>query len=67
MAGYALLEEPVKREGALESTHAFAESLIGAARLASPVEYRLRGWRALRDEAFWGMRIENSAMLMGRV
>lgn len=67
MAGYALLEEPAKREGALESTHAYAESLIGAARLASPVEYRLRGWGALRDEAFWGMRIENSAMLMGRV
>ncbi|QTP54688.1 hypothetical protein HNO51_08330 [Billgrantia sulfidoxydans] len=67
MAGYSLLEEPAQREGALEPLHAYAESLLGAARLASPVEFRLRGWQALTEEAFWGMRIENSAMLMGRV
>jgi len=67
MAGYGLLEEPAEREGALEPTHAYAESLLGGARLASPVEFRLRGWRALAEEAFWGMRTENSAMLMGRV
>lgn len=66
-AGYALLEEPVERAGSVMKQHAFAESLISLAHLVSPIVYRLEGWEAFAQQAFWGMRSENRAMLMSKV
>ncbi|MFD2436854.1 hypothetical protein [Modicisalibacter luteus] len=65
-AGYALLEDPIGRAGSVMEQHAFAESLISLAHLVSPIVYRWEGWKAFTQQAFWGMRPENRAMLMSK-
>lgn len=65
-AGYTLLEDPIGRAGSVTEQHAFAESLISLAHLVSPIVYRWEGWKTFTQQAFWGMRPENRAMLMSK-
>ncbi len=51
--GYAFLEEPKSRAGAITNKHCYAESVIGLARCVSAIEVRVNGCRSFWRDAFW--------------
>ncbi len=64
MLGYGLLGEPMARDGSIEPLHSFAEPITGIARCLSPVEVRMKGADNFYRSAFWGLRVNEGAMLM---
>tara|TARA_R110001583_G_scaffold96841_1_gene241532 strand:- start:2429 stop:4507 length:2079 start_codon:yes stop_codon:yes gene_type:complete len=64
MLGYGLLGEPLPRDGSIEPLHAFSEPITGVVRCLSPVEVRMKGADNFYRSAFWGLRVNEGAMLM---
>lgn len=65
-SGYQLLEDPSNREGTNRPLHAYAEPLMGLAKLEHPMKVRFRGAKAFYEKAFWRMNTEDLTMMVSK-
>ena len=62
--GFAALEEPVKRGGALHENHCYAEPVIGLLECVSNTSVKYAGAKQFFHDAFWVMDVQKESMLM---
>ncbi|QWV06397.1 hypothetical protein KQ246_08555 [Pseudoalteromonas shioyasakiensis] len=62
--GFAALEEPVKRGGALHENHCYAEPVIGLLECVSKTSVKYAGAKQFFHDAFWVMDVQKESMLM---
>ncbi|RLV60491.1 hypothetical protein D5018_06780 [Parashewanella curva] len=62
--GYAYLEQPKSREGAISSRHCFGEPILGIAKCVHPIDANKKGLKFFFDNAFWAPRISEFSILM---
>ncbi|WP_133408059.1 type I-F CRISPR-associated protein Csy2 [Parashewanella tropica] len=62
--GYAYLEQPKSREGAISSRHCFGESILGIAKCVHPIDANNKGLKFFFDNAFWAPKISEFSTLM---
>lgn len=65
-SGYQLLEVPRCREGANQPLHAYAEPLMGLAKLEHPMKVRFQGAKFFYAKAFWRMKTEDLTMMVSK-
>lgn len=64
MQGYALLETPTKRDGALINKHCFAEPIFGLAQRLSGIDIRLAGKNNFFKSAFWTLNTSDCSIII---
>ncbi|WP_062569904.1 type I-F CRISPR-associated protein Csy2 [Pseudoalteromonas arabiensis] len=62
--GFAALEEPIKRGGALHENHCYAEPVIGLLECTSNTSVKYAGAKQFFHDAFWVMDVQKESMLM---
>ena len=62
--GYAFLERPKPRKGAICSKHCFAESVLGLIRCVSQAELFFEGHEHFFNNAFWSLKTSDSSLIM---
>jgi CRISPR-associated protein Csy2 len=62
--GFAALEEPVEREGALHELHCYAEPIIGLLECVGNTSVKYAGAKQFFNHAFWVMDVQKESMLM---
>ncbi|GAP75818.1 hypothetical protein W04_2357 [Pseudoalteromonas sp. SW0106-04] len=62
--GFASLEQPTQRKGALGSKHCYVEPAIGLLECFNPITTRMGGAKAFFHNAFWVIGVEKTSMLM---
>lgn len=62
--GFAALEEPVKRDGALHELHCYAEPVIGLLECVNATSVKYAGNKHFFNNAFWIMDVKKESMLM---
>ncbi len=62
--GFASLEQPTNRKGALAPQHCFVEPVLGSLECVNAIEMRMAGIRKFFHNAFWVMKVEKLSMLM---
>ena len=62
--GFASLEQPTQRKGALASRHCYVEPALGLLECVNPITTRMGGAKTFFHNAFWVMGVEKTSMLM---
>ncbi|WP_218997769.1 type I-F CRISPR-associated protein Csy2 [Shewanella algae] len=67
MSGYALLDSPMPREGALAPLHSYAEPAVGIVECSSAIDIRLQGQSHFFRKAFWMLDVKENSIIMKRI
>ncbi|MBM7070677.1 hypothetical protein JQC92_01290 [Shewanella sp. 202IG2-18] len=62
--GYAFLEKPKSRKGAICSKHCFAESVLGLIRCVNQVDVCYEGIESFLSDAFWSFEVSDTSLIM---